>query len=362
MRVLVATVVHDPRDARIAAREIASLLAAGHRVTYLAPFQHFGVAPMPGVECVDVPAAHGRHRLSALVAATRTLRKMAPDHDVVLVHSPELLLAVATLTHRCIVWDVHEDLPASISLKGWVPRPLRSITQRLARRMELRAEAHYHLLLAEDSYQQRFHDSHPVIPNSTTVPAVVPAVGGDRIVYVGHVTRARGGVEMLEVAQQLHGEVSVHLIGSADREMTVLVRAAQERGEVIWHGYVANGQALAMIEGAIAGLALLHDEPNYRHSRPTKIMEYLAHGVPAIATNLPVAKALIEDSGGGEVVGFGDTNAVVDIVRRWRADPALGQTFADTGREWVTTHMNWANDGVRFVSQLQEWSRPTQRG
>ena len=34
MRVLVATVVHDPRDARIYAREITALVEAGHEVTY----------------------------------------------------------------------------------------------------------------------------------------------------------------------------------------------------------------------------------------------------------------------------------------------------------------------------------------
>ncbi|SNR87651.1 hypothetical protein SAMN06265360_12647, partial [Haloechinothrix alba] len=35
MRVLVVTVVHNPRDARIRYRQIRALLEAGHEVTYI---------------------------------------------------------------------------------------------------------------------------------------------------------------------------------------------------------------------------------------------------------------------------------------------------------------------------------------
>ena len=51
---------------------------------------------------------------------------------------------------------------------------------------------------------------------------------------------------------------------------------------------------MATIDGALAGLSLLRDLPNYRGSMPTKVVEYLAHGVPAITTPLPLAREIVQ--------------------------------------------------------------------
>ena len=41
-----------------------------------------------------------------------------------------------------------------------------------------------------------------------------------------------------------------------------------------------NADALRLVEGSLAGLSLLQDEENFRHSMPTKVAEYMARGVP----------------------------------------------------------------------------------
>ena len=78
---------------------------------------------------------------------------------------------------------------------------------------------------------------------------------------------------------------------------------------------------MAVVDGALAGLSLLHDEPNYRVSQPTKVIEYLAHGVPVVTTPLPLARRLVEEVGAGVVVPFGDVAATLDAVLALDADP-----------------------------------------
>ena len=362
MRVLVATVVHEPRDARVYARQIGALLAAGHEVTYIAPFDSFGV-PRPkdvaGLTVLDIPAAQGRRRLAALKAARRIIRREAGAHDVVLLHCPELLLAAWDLHHPCIVWDVHEDTAAAVSLKGWLPTPLRPAVAHAVRRAEGWAERHWHLLLAENSYASRFTRTHPVVPNSTPIPLEVPASGRDRVVYVGHVTKARGGESIVEVGRILSGRMIVHVIGHADETMRPLLLEAHRRGEVNWHGYLPNPEALSIIQGATAGLSLLRDEPNYRHSRPTKIMEYLAQGVPVISTPLPLACQMVEDSQGGIVVPFDDAQAAADAALRLAGDDAGREEMARAGRAWVAEHADWNVDGPAFVAVLESWAAPS---
>src|ERR687894_510788 len=99
VRILIVTVVHDPEDARIRHREMAALLADGHRVTYAAPFTAYRRGVPSGVEGIDLPRSAGRRRLGAIRAARAMIREQAPLHDVVLLHDPELLAAVAGL--RC---------------------------------------------------------------------------------------------------------------------------------------------------------------------------------------------------------------------------------------------------------------------
>ena len=60
-----------------------------------------------------------------------------------------------------------------------------------------------------------------------------------------------------------------------------------------WHGYVPNDEAMLITDGALAGLSLLQDDPNFRHSMPTKVAEYMARGVPVVTTPLPLAVDLV---------------------------------------------------------------------
>jgi len=179
-RVLVVTVVHDPEDARIRHRELVCLVEAGAQVSYAAPFTAYGRMPPPGVRGIDLPRAQGRHRLAAVRAARRLVRAEASRQDAVLVHDPELLLALAGLRGPARVWDVHEDTAVALGMRGWLPAPLRPVAGAGVRALERWADRRLHLLLAEDAYQQRFRHPHPVVPNTVFVPRDEPPPPGDR--------------------------------------------------------------------------------------------------------------------------------------------------------------------------------------
>jgi glycosyltransferase involved in cell wall biosynthesis len=358
MRVCVCTVVHHPEDARILHRQIRALLNAGHEVTYLAPFRACNVTPWPDVAPVDVPRATGRNRMAALRAARRALARHAQYADVVLLHDPELLLSVPRRIKATVVWDVHEDTAAALASKGWVPRPLLPVARPFVRMLESRAERRYRLLLAEEGYRPRFRGEHPVVPNTTYVADVPPDPPGDRrVVYVGHLSAARGALDMIEVARMVSGYgIEVELIGAADADIRPMLREAQRAGILRWYGFVPNDRALRIAEGAMAGLALLHDEPNYRHSMPTKIIEYMAHGIPVITTPNPPGAGIVEPAGSGLVVPFDDHAAVAQAIRRLQDDPALRANMAKRGYETARARFHWPVQAEHFVTQLETWA------
>ncbi|MFB8776348.1 glycosyltransferase family 4 protein [Streptomyces broussonetiae] len=366
MRILVVTVVHHPEDARILHRQIAALTERGHRVVYAAPFSACAVVPRPGVEGVDLPRAVGRDRRAALRAARALLAERGPEVDVVLLHDPELLLALPGTLRRwrrdghapVTVWDVHEDTAAALTMKRWLPRALRPPLRAAVRAAERLAERHLRLLLAEDAYRARFARPHPVVPNLPRVPtAEPPRPGADRVVYVGQLSRARGALDLIETARLLAPEVRTEVIGAADPEVRGALTEADRDGVLRWHGYLPNDLALARLWGALAGLSLLHDQPNYRHSQPTKVVEYMAHGVPVVTTPNPLASALVTRHRCGLVVPYGDPAAAAGAVRRLRADAELRAATAGRGRAAAVAGLDWSVRAAEFTDVLERWAK-----
>jgi len=361
LRVLVVTVTHTPQDARILHRQIAALRGRGHEVTYVAPFSTFSMPPVEGVACYDVPRSQGLHRLGPVLAAGRVLRALVPQHDLVLAHDPELLplLLAVEARHRDlpVVWDVHEDVAAQLDLLPRLPRWTRRPAAALIHAVERLAERRLHLLLAEDAYQLRFRRPHPVVPNSVRVPATPPSAPvEDRVIYLGGITRARGVEELLALADLLAPDVRLELIGSASPELDARLRERAAGTTVDYRGFVPNTEALQRLPGALVGLSLLHDQPNYAHSQPTKVMEYMAHGLPAVTTANPASRELVERHGVGKVTDFGDVEAAAAYVRELRADPGLRADLGRRAWEAARAHHDWNVDGERFVDQLEAWA------
>jgi len=363
VRVVVCTIVHHPADARIYHRQIRALLEAGHQVTYIAPAQEEEFyTERPGLQpqVIAVPRAVGRNRLGALRAARRELARHAAGADLLLIHDPELLLALPPRRKRPpAVWDVHEDTAAALSTKAWLPRPLRPAVAGAVHAAERLAERRMHLILAEQGYVTRFSRTHPVVPNTTYVPQIAapPDPAAQRVVYVGHLSPDRGVAEMIEVAALLRPHrIEMELIGPADARARAMIEPAQAQGLLRWPGFVPNDQAMPMVDGALAGLSLLQDEPNFRHSMPTKVVEYMARGVPVVTTPLPAAADLVTRYECGFVVPFGDPRAAADAVLQLAADASLRAKMGSRGHEAARSSLGWPSYARAFVVQLEAWA------
>lgn len=356
IRVLVVTIVHRPQDARILHREIGALREADATVTYAAPWSSTRQAPPPGLATVDLPRATGRRRLSAMRAARRAIAELGRDHDVVVLHDPELLLAIEGLSGLPpVVWDVHEDVAASLTDRDWIPRWAVGGLRRLVHKLEHRWERRHHLILAEPSYLHRFAGGkHPVVPNVPLVPDQVTLPGSDRVVYLGRCSRSRGIPELVQVAERLAGELEIEVIGYADPDVTTLLQHAAQDGILRWRDFMPNDVALTRLDGALAGVSLLRDAPNFRGSMPTKVYEYMARGVPVVSTPLPEAARVVDRYGCGIVVPFEDPDAAVDALRRLRDDPTLRSRLGRAGHAAARSDFDWTRHGPRFAALIEQ--------
>ncbi len=108
-----------------------------------------------------------------------------------------------------------------------------------------------------------------------------------------------------------------------------------------WHGFVPTDKALPMLANALAGLRCCTTSRTTRHSRPTKVLEYMASGVPVVSTANPSSRELVERHGCGLLVPFEDPAAAAAAVRRLTRTSPCAVPWVWSGRQAALRHYSW---------------------
>lgn len=319
MTLLVVTTVHHPDDNRIREKTIRAL-ARRFAVTFAAR----APGPSDDTELTWIPLSGGRLRrnITAWKVAFRG------RYDVASLHDPELLplgIALALTRRSHVVFDVHEDIPAQMRTKEWLPRWSRApVAASLVVLLRL-AERLFELTLAEESYARVLKGVHPVIANYPDT-ADLPLASGETsgVIYVGDVSVARGVLDAVAACGDIGLPLTLVGPGSLETEERIWRTAARHKTDVEILGRLPHREAMAHVAGASVALCPLHDLPNYRESVPTKILEYLAVGVPVAASDLPATRRLVDGLDSVVLHPPGDIEALgAAVVSLTSSDAAL---------------------------------------
>jgi glycosyltransferase involved in cell wall biosynthesis len=368
-KVMHVTTLHSTYDIRIFHKQCRTLAEAGYDVTLIAPGERNAVTD--GVQVLVVPRIWNR-LLRMTVSSWQAYRLARQQRaDIYHFHDPELLPWMARLAKRAtVIYDVHEDLAKSVRTKGWIPRALRETIARLSRRAEQRYSRRMQLVLAEQSYAQDYN----WVP--ATVVLNMPRVDDllainelkhaqPTVAYLGTVNASRGTLVTLEALSKLKDEgqdVAFECMGPVSPAHQAELRSlAAARGiELNVPGYTPSVEGWHRVSRCQIGLALLKPLPNFVDSYPTKIFEYMALGLPIVASNLPLYRELVEGNGCGICVDPDDASAVAAAIRRLLSNPEEAQTMAQRGREAARSSYNWDTEAATLLSLYAQISAEMQ--
>ncbi len=98
------------------------------------------------------------------------------------------------------------------------------------------------------------------------------------------------------------------------------------------------------------GLVLFHPCPNHMEAQPNKLFEYMAAGLPVIASNFPMWRELVEGCRCGICVDPMDSKAIAKGIT-WLFDhPEEADKMGQRGREAIREHFNWESEARKLLA------------
>lgn len=382
MRIALLSSLHGPTDTRIVLRQGFSLAKAGSEVRYFLLLKNGQRVPElkstpKSFSWQSITVNQNRLRITSRAwhyARQITLEAIKFRPDVAILHDPELLLHAPLLRKAGIrvIYDMHEDLPASISTKAYLsflPSFIRDLMASTLKRWMRGVLKDYDVMLAEDGYAAEWGGENLVgrktviIRNYANVEELTPyqitnySETSD-LVYIGSMTIVRGFKEMLDLAHELrvhhHWKGVLHLIGSMDTDCQALlathlskIAAPNQSVTVKTYNFTPLPEALKIARTCTLGLSLLHDTANYRHSVPTKILEYMAIGLPVLVSDVQLHANLVGEAG---LIYKFDAKAVADLL----AEPSRREKMGKAGIQRVTENFNWAIDAKKLIDFVEK--------
>ena len=364
-----ASTVHPRQDVRILFKEAATLAASFGEVTV---FVQDGKGDAPGPQGVTIrdTGRPARNRFARIITGSarmaRALRRARPD--LIHIHDPELIpagLVLKLLGHR-VIYDAHEDLPRQILAKHYLPKILRRPLAILARVLEgLAARCFDGIVAATPTIAARFPASRTALVRNYPLLAEFPSFrprkedGHPVVAYVGGISPVRGSTAMVCAMEHVTCGARLDLAGPVT-PATHLSELAATAGwrHCRYAGTLDRAGVATLLGSAHLGLVLLSPKPAYREALPVKMFEYMAAGLPVLASDLPLWRQILGQTGAGLTVDPNDPRAIAAAVDHILGTPRLAAEMGRRGRAAVLESFNWEAEARALIALYDQILKP----
>lgn len=180
------------------------------------------------------------------------------------------------------------------------------------------------------------------------------------VVYLGSLERRRRmevALQAMDLARQRRPDLLMVLVGDSfePADMADLKAQVESLGlsqHVIFTGWLNTASAWTLVRHARVGLSFVPRGPLLDVASPTKLVEYLAQGLPVVANDLPDQAWVIAQSGGGLCTGH-DAAELADAILRLVESPERAAEMGRTGREWVLRHRGYDSIAAHVAQAMQ---------
>lgn len=355
MKVAHLTTVHQRYDTRIFVKQCNSLAVKGYNVTLIVA-DGKGDELKNGINILD--AGKPANRISRMVLSTRKVYGLAlkTGAEIYHLHDPELMPIGLLLKQKkkTVIFDAHEDVSLQLLNKpyltwgsGWLLSKSYSLFEKTALS---RFDA---IVAATPVIREKFSVICKRVVDINNFPLLAEfiqdkkSIGkkAKKVCYIGGYTSVRGVSEIVQ-SMSLTGSNIRLLMGGMffEKSFEQEVKSLSGWQMVDDRGFLDRTAIRNLLSESFAGLVTLHPIPNYLESLPVKMFEYMAAGIPVIASDFPYWREIIESNKCGICVNPLKPSRIAEAINFLAMNPEAAQTMGQNGRKAVEEKYNWEKE------------------
>ncbi len=352
--------VHPSNDTRIYYKICKSLLNAEYSLDLI--IQHEKSEVREGINIIALPLAKKKiDRLFKVIPKLIKLCLKYPKRTIFHFHDPELIpvgFLLKFLGYK-VIYDVHEDVPADLSCKPWIPKLLRYPIAFIAGALEKVGVLLFDAIIVVDPNGEKrlrsgktiLIQNFPIINELENSVSKAYNSNGD-LFYVGDISEIRGAKEMIECVERVNHDKQVGLtlagkFSPSSLKSELELKSGWERTNFV--GWINRKELGEHLSRSSIGLLLLYPEPHHVRSQPNKLFEYMYGGIPVVSADLPRYKQIVNETNCGKIVDPKNILEVVEAVNWLLENPVKAEEMGKNGKEAVIKKYNWNNEEKKLI-------------
>lgn len=179
-----------------------------------------------------------------------------------------------------------------------------------------------------------------------------------RVVYLGSLEEFRGIDTLVEACgylePELQSQIQIDLYGTADESFVDSIGSIAPEGlTTVWHGYISHDNIPDEVGKCDIAVSPLPAIKSFEVSSPAKIYEYLALGMPVLATDITPHRRILTDQC-CVLVPDESPEQMADGLERLIRDDELRSQLSKNSRE-IALENTWSDRFDTLCGYLKEW-------
>ncbi|MCB9222891.1 MAG: glycosyltransferase family 4 protein [Crocinitomicaceae bacterium] len=348
--------VHHSYDSRVFDKECVSLAKNGFKVTLI--IIHDKSEQIEGVSIVPFKKYRSRF-LRALFSPWVMLPKaLKTKADLFHFHDPELmpLAIILKIFRKKVVMDVHDDVIDFMGNKKYLPsifrypigysyRFLQVITTKI---IDAVVTATPHIAESFPSKKTTVVQNFPSTNDFQGITTIPYEQRNNIIIYSGLLHENTGFKSIVESSKLLPEGAIIQIIGKI--YPTSLKKELESCKNIEYISWTDRKSVLHKIKNAKIGIALYQPTKQNIYAQPRKLFEYMAAGIPIIASDSKLWKEFVEENNAGINVDPASIDQIVEAVKFLTVNPSEAKQMGHNARIAFENKYDWQKESDKLVN------------